>query len=579
MEPYKSPQEILNNHGDEWFLILVFKYLDQNISAAENEELKKRLQEDECSRDLFVALLIQFQQIRESVKENNANFDLLYNPSETQIMSEMEAFEVEDCNLALRCMAQEEKKSPAIEIPHEPMQRELIQKVIYPPHEKAKISKFSIFTLIVSVAAVLFFILFIKYVPETQYSVDVATLADQMNVHWAPSETGLKTGSRLWTNAGPLDLKSGIVKLRYDDGVDVVIEGPAFFEIERLGIYLEYGRLYSQVSEAGLGFTVTTPTSQFIDHGTEFGVQADVNGSSELHVIKGKVQLFAGLKGKNKTGQMITKNHAVRYNANREQIRAIPMENCAFARNINSDTGIIWRGQMEIGLADIVSGGNGLMTTVQPEIIAPNNRAVPSDADDDNRFGDFTYHTIENNFVDGTFVPSLEKGAPKVTSVGHKFKDCPSTNNETWAGIFNTSYYQEFFDAYPERFRAGKGIFFREAEAIGKRSLFMHSNVGITFDLNRIRAVHSHRPIKNFHSGFLVNQSSKQRMLDFWILIDGQVRHQKTDIKGTDAIIPIQVPISDQDQFLSLVVTDGSDDDSGYCWGFFIEPILVLEGE
>ena len=60
------------------------------------------------------------------------------------------------------------------------------------------------------------------------------------------------------------------VKIQYDNGVDILIEGAAAFELERSGIYLEYGRLFSRVTKLGTGFRVDTPISQFADMETEF---------------------------------------------------------------------------------------------------------------------------------------------------------------------------------------------------------------------------------------------------------------------------------------------------------------------
>jgi len=123
------------------------------------------------------------------------------------------------------------------------------------------------------------------------------------------------------------------------------VEGPAVFDMERSGVFLEYGRLYSVVSETGTGFTVETPTSQFVDLGTEFGVQADINGSSELHVTKGRVQFFAGSKSKSRTSRMITENLAVRFNALSGLIKDVPIRKTAFVRKIDSASHSVWKGQ------------------------------------------------------------------------------------------------------------------------------------------------------------------------------------------------------------------------------------------
>ena len=285
---------------------------------------------------------VDFQDIQILIKSILSN-----NESSFSLPVESELQDLKDLWLQL---AEGERTAPAIELPKEKPQRELIQKVVYPPRQKHKMSKFGVMTFIAGAAAALFFAIFLKFAPEPAGSVEVATLADQINVQWAQSSNKLENGSRLWTGDGLMNLQKGIVKIHYDDGVEVLVEGPAIFEIERLGVYMEYGRLYSQVSQVGKGFTVRTPTSQFIDLGTEFGVQADINGSSELHVIKGKVQLFAGGKGQSKSEKMVTQDRAARYDANRGSVESIPVQKEIFARNINSKVGGVWRGQTAIGI-------------------------------------------------------------------------------------------------------------------------------------------------------------------------------------------------------------------------------------
>jgi hypothetical protein len=241
-------------------------------------------------------------------------------------------------------VAEYEKTAPAIEIPREQPQRELVQKVVYPPHPKRKISKFNLFTLAASAAAMLLLVLFLKFAPERRNSIEVATLVDQMNTEWGDPAVGFENGCRLWTNDYSFNLKKGLLSIAYDQGVKIVVEGPALFEIERSGIFLEYGRMYSQVSEAGTGFTVNTPGSQFVDMGTEFGVQAEFDGSTELHVTRGKVQLFAGADGQSKTSQTVTEDEAVRYNAKSGLVKDIRIKKNAFVRKISSALNQAWMG-------------------------------------------------------------------------------------------------------------------------------------------------------------------------------------------------------------------------------------------
>ena len=75
----------------------------------------------------------------------------------------------------------EEQTAPAMELPEAESERELIQKVIRPVRRKRKVSKFQILSFISSAAAILCIIFFSKFLPPQPYSVEVATLVDQVD--------------------------------------------------------------------------------------------------------------------------------------------------------------------------------------------------------------------------------------------------------------------------------------------------------------------------------------------------------------------------------------------------------------
>lgn len=237
-------------------------------------------------------------------------------------------------------LAESERQGPKVERAAEaPL--ETPHKVIRPAMEKRKMSRFQKLTLS-ACAAIILLLVSLNFLTEKTYSVPVATVADQIDARWLG--TGFKNGERLRTNKDLLRLDRGLVSIKFDDGIDAVVEGPARFAVERSGVYVEYGRLYCRVSDRGLGFSVETPTARYVDQGTEFGLQAEIDGSSELHVTKGKVQMFAGAKGDAKTSLLVTQNHAVHYSAGNEETASIPIEREAFARRIDSATGAVVRG-------------------------------------------------------------------------------------------------------------------------------------------------------------------------------------------------------------------------------------------
>jgi hypothetical protein len=74
---------------------------------------------------------------------------------------------------------------------------------------------------------------------------------------------------------------------------------------------------------------------------------------------------------------------------------------------------------------------------------------------------------------------------------------------------------------------------------------------------------------------------------DFWILVDGKIRHQKTQVKEK-TLFSADIEISDKDRFLTLITTDGQDPegriwdnmpltaiDSDWC--MYADPGLILE--
>jgi hypothetical protein len=89
-------------------------------------------------------------------------------------------------------------------------------------------------------------------------------------------------------------LERGVASLNFVDGPRVLVEGPAEFALQSSNlIQLAHGSLVAQVPAHAIGFTVETPTVTVIDLGTEFGVDADAKGDTEIEVFEGKVRYEA----------------------------------------------------------------------------------------------------------------------------------------------------------------------------------------------------------------------------------------------------------------------------------------------
>ena len=481
-------------------------------------------------------------------------------------------------------LSRQEQMAPAIDIPLEKPQQE-VNEYSKPSKARQKASKFQVYSFVVGVAAMLFLILFIRFAPNKS-GIEVATLVDRLNAKWDQSSLNYQPGSRLWTGDGLQKLEQGVVSIEYDSGVKVVIEGPAVFEVAHSGIYLQYGRVFSDVSESGLGFTVNTPTSHFIDMGTKFGVKADINGSSELHVIKGKVQLFAGSKGEDKLARVVTENNAVRYDADRIEISNIPINNESFARSISSSSKIIWRGRQFIDMADIIGGGDGQGSGKLNAGINPSTGAYEVAAIKETQEGSSHIKSVPSCvFVDSVFVPNSVPEKFPISldeTINATFAE---TNGRFWGKISNGSLINlssdydgdgenDLIDEDQLKQNALlRGVEYGQGKVSG---MLMHANMGITFDLAKIRNYYSGFTIKSFNSIAGVPDQAWKGSVDINIFVDGKLSYSQKNITYEDDVLDISIPLQRDSRYLTLVVTD-CDKDNQLDWVQFGQPRLVIQ--
>ena len=103
----------------------------------------------------------------------------------------------------------------------------------------------------------------------------------------------LTTGDYL--EPGEYELAHGMVQYSSANEVEVLVEAPARFRLDSpMLMALHEGRLSANVPPQGIGFTVETPGSDVVDHGTEFGVEVDSKSQSEIHVFEGAVEVKSG---------------------------------------------------------------------------------------------------------------------------------------------------------------------------------------------------------------------------------------------------------------------------------------------
>ena len=563
------------------FTQLVLLSIQGKISPEQIKELESQLRGNRVKIREYLELLNIYTEMSEI--------------GSVEITSEENQFDSSDL---VRILAETEKNAPEVLI------EELVENSEVTTEEKHKARSesriYRIFKKTVYMAAVLM-IMFIVYanIFPPQLSEEVATVVDQFEVEWNVSSVKLKTKERILTNQAPYKIEKGIVKFTYDEGVDIIVEGPAEFTVKKRGVDLAYGRLYSYVSEIGHGFTVDTPNNRFVDLGTEFGVQVSKFGNSELHVMTGKVQLFAGGSKEGKKTKLVSEKEAILYDSSTGMLKPIEYRAEDFARAIDSTSQFVWRGQ-DLNLADIIAGGNGLGSGKrQAAIDAANGKMIPWGLSTD-RQGDGRYISVDDSrYIDGVFVPDGGDGPITVSSENHTW-NAPDTTGEYKFNIASSLRIVDDVSGIPvgssgsdvmlsQSLQGTKSVHTMLPEAWSKSdssqhsSIFMHSNLGITYDLDELRSVVPGQRLSSFKSTFGVSEQYMRlegvdltgMHIDLWVLIDGEIKYSAKDINATK-LLDIDIEIAESDSFLSLVVTQ-SIDGFKYDWGLFVDSVVTLE--
>jgi ferric-dicitrate binding protein FerR (iron transport regulator) len=184
---------------------------------------------------------------------------------------------------------------------------------------------------------------FVYIITQPVPSAFVATLSDGIDVKWSDPRQPLELGSVL--RPGIFKLVAGYARITFDEGARIIVEAPAEIELESENrAFVQTGKVSAEVPTEAQSFTINTPSASMVDLGTEFCVYVQEDGTSDLHVFKGKVALVAGPIGKktndlNANGakeQIVRTGQAKRVAADSSEIEDIRFGQTAFVRNIPS---------------------------------------------------------------------------------------------------------------------------------------------------------------------------------------------------------------------------------------------------
>jgi ferric-dicitrate binding protein FerR (iron transport regulator) len=377
---------------------------------------------------------------------------------------------------------------------------------------------------------------------------------------------------------GRYAMKAGLARIALGDGVEACIEGPAQFGVRSQGrMQLQSGRLFVKVRLDGLGFTVDTPHASIVDLGTSFGLYVQSGQHSDLHMFSGMAKVMPGGQEGN---VLICAGQANRISSH-GRIEPIGLDEYAFARRFYAATGMVWRGQ-PLDLADIIGGGNGLGNGLLGQWIDVGSGSLGTTyiiAGRQTRLRNVTdhrYHPVKGlAYVDGVFSPDGSNGPIKISSEGHMWQTCPKTCGLYFEDIYNGDYIE--VGMYSHRLILANTVY-------GTRTypgIAVHSNTGITFDMQAIRKDVPGLQISCFRAICGISEDAAryasevpQIQADLWVLVDGQVRFSAT-VSVRSGPAEVCVEIGPDERFLTLACTD-SDGIANYDWAVFGVPRLEV---
>lgn len=420
--------------------------------------------------------------------------------------------------------------------------------------------------------------------PAPESVVAPARLRGTVGARWAGAKLELPEGEQ-FEPGQQLELVEGLAEVCFSSGARVVLQGPAIFQIrDDCSASVSVGRVAAVVPQSASSFTVHTSVADLTSRDTEFGAEVDVDGSLVTQVYAGEVAMHFTRGDAAATTLQLAGDHGARVDASTG--RATPLTKPSgfhFVRYLpNRET--------LINLADVVADGGGSRQAYHSGISlldggTVNDYGAPADGDGQYRLA----KCIE--FVDGVFIPDGKRGPVQVDSIGRYFSEFPPTAGDCWGGAIMARRPREE-DSLPRirlEFHGDNYGYVNwlhiaskadELSPQGLGLIGMHSNCGITFDLHAIRARHPNKKIVRFRAlvGNLESRPESKTntyAADAWVIIDGQLRHQRKGFCREDGPEVIDVPLADRDRFLVLAVTDAGGD-TAYDWVAFGDAVIEM---
>lgn len=153
--------------------------------------------------------------------------------------------------------------------------------------------------------------------------------------------------------AGTLKLRSGTASVTFESGARVRLRRQAELRLISAGrAHLQRGGLSVEVPPRAVGFTIDTPAVRIVDLGTEFDVDVDPDGTTDVEVRRGRVELVPLSSAGNQSRRQLTAGERVRLAPAVSRSASSPSAPApaskASSENRNSAAGCIVRGVLII---------------------------------------------------------------------------------------------------------------------------------------------------------------------------------------------------------------------------------------
>lgn len=202
-----------------------------------------------------------------------------------------------------------------------------------------------------------------------------------------------------------------------------------------------------------------------------------------------------------------------------------------------------------LDLADMVGGGNGLGSgTNRQGIDARSGEVQTRDFGALDNVVTNTLVKTKSEFINGVFIPDGEAGQATiaVSTTGVTISGLPKTSGAAWDLIRNGPIASQHSNELG-------GIDFTKD---GHTLLGLHANAGITFDLDAIRR-ESHQTEMRFTAKLGYFGAAGGFHADAWVFVDGQRVAEFSQLTRDKGLQEIDLNLSVEARFLTLVATDG----------------------